>query len=460
MRWRVPALAVAIVSAAAFSFRPDASEIPLLVGQVRSLAPTARNQGRVVVAVLVDGLSGEMVDRFDTPHLDRLKAEGTWTHRFEPTFPAISGPTWVSLSTGCWPARHGIVTDKFLDPKLGLMDHSTDPRWLEGCELIQTVAERQGVRTAALGWWGQWSLEGGATATFISSSALAEAQVPRDPERYLSTDERAREIERYLRMPAGRRPGLILAYFKGPDHAAHFGGPESPECAEAVVAFDAALGKVLGVVDAISEKQPVSLIVASDHGMVPVNQIVNITRILRRHAIEARAVATGTTGFLYFDHGDDDAESRSALEARVDAAHRALSAYDEFEIWRRESLPDPVRLGVGARVPELVLAAKPGYYTADPDLWPWYLRPLGVVGEDFLDSPFLGAGLRAAHGYAPGTPGNDGVFYAWGGGLPAAGELDAVRMIDVHPTIARLLSIDPGSPVDGRPLEVLFDAAK
>lgn len=47
-----------------------------------------------------------------------------------------------------------------------------------------------------------------------------------------------------------------------------------------------------------------------------------------------------------------------------------------------------------------------------------------------------------------------GCSTVWGGGLPALGQLETVRMIDVHPTIARLLlSIDPGGPIDGRPLE-------
>jgi predicted AlkP superfamily pyrophosphatase or phosphodiesterase len=404
-------------------------------------------RARLVVVLLVDGLNGAMIDRFATPNLDRLRAQGTWTHRFEPTFPSISGPTWVSLSTGCWPARHGVVTDKFLDPELGLMDHSTGPEWLENCELIQTVAERQGVRTAALGWWGQWSNAGGSTASYVSANAVAEARVPRDTESYLSDEQRAAEVERYLRLPDERRPGLILAYFRGPDHEAHFRGPESPECEQAVGTFDAALGRILAVIDSTPERRT-SLLLASDHGMVPVQKIVNVSRILRRHAIDARAVTTGTTGFLYFEGAD--------LEARVDAALRALSAYEQFEVWRKDSLPEYARLGSGPRVPQLILAARPGYYTADPDLWPWFLRPLGVVGKDFLDSPLLGAGLRAAHGYAPNTPGNAGVFYAWGGGLPALGELEQVRMIDVHPTIARLLSIDPGSPLDGRPLEALL----
>jgi predicted AlkP superfamily pyrophosphatase or phosphodiesterase len=411
----------------------------------------------IVLAILVDGLSGAMIDRFPTPHLDRIRREGAFTHRLAPTFPAISGPTWVSLSTGCWPAPHGVVTDKFLDPELGLMDHSTDPRWLRGCELLQSVAERQGVVTAALGWWGQWSAETGPTASFVSSRAKLEATEPRDPLRFLDDAGRAEEIQRHLEAKGPDRPRLILAYFRGPDHAAHFSGLGSLENGAALASFDAAVGRLLDTISArddAAQISQISLLIASDHGMVPVDKIVNLGRILRRHDIEARAVTTGTTGFLYFTprSGESDAE----LAGRVDRAYRALTSYPQLDILRKHALPDYAQLGDGARVPQLILAAKPGYYTADADLWPWYLRPLGIFGADFLDSPLFGAGLRAAHGYAPGTDGNDGVLYAWGHGIKRTGDLGAVRMIDVHPTIAQLLGIAPGDPVDGQAIEGLL----
>ena len=117
-----------------------------------------------------------------------------------------------------------VVTDKFIDPQEGLMDHDGDPSWLDGCELLHQVAERQGVRTAALGWWGQTSRADGALATYVSATAAAEQRVPRDPLAYPPDAERAREIRLHLERPDGERPRLVLAYFRGPDHAAHFTG--------------------------------------------------------------------------------------------------------------------------------------------------------------------------------------------------------------------------------------------
>ena len=108
---------------------------------------------------------------------------------------------------------------------------------------------------------------------------------------------------------------------------------------------------------------------------------------------------------------------------------------------------------------DLILSAAPGYYVADTDLWPWYLRPLSVFGPDLLASPLLGAGISSGHGYRPDTPGVAGVLYAWGAGIARGRALDALQMIDLHPTIAYLLGIRPGQPVDGSPVRDLLDTS-
>ncbi len=403
-----------------------------------ALAEDQRAGRRTVVALLVDGLNEEMIAHFETPNLDRLRREGAWSHDFVPTFPSISGPTWVSVSTGCWPAHHGVVTDKFWDPELGLMDHSTNPKWLSACELLQQVAERQGVKTAALGWWGQWSRESGPTATYVSSNASVEQAVPRDVTEYLSDGERAKEVARYLSMPSEERPHLILGFLRGPDHAAHFDGLFSEGHRLAMRDCDDAIGEILDVIDGLPNREDFAVFVFSDHGSVPVHHIVNVRRILARHQIDARDVTTGTTGFLYFQDSSEVARARGIL-----------AAYSEFEVLRKDLLPGYAQLGQGGRVADLIISAKPGYYTADPDLWPWYLRLLTVFGPDFVPSPLLGAGISAGHGYPPGVEGNHGVFYAWGSGVRRDTALGSVRMIDVHPTITSMLGIEPGSPVDG-----------
>jgi hypothetical protein len=181
----------------------------------------------------------------------------------------------------------------------------------------------------------------------------------------------------------------------------------------------------------------------SDHGHLPVTHLINVRRILSRHGIRGRDVTTGTTSFIYFDD-----------KSQVDRAYQALATHQEFDVLRRDNQPAFAQLGQSDRVGDLILSAHPGYYMVDPDLAPWYLKPLATFGRDIYPSPFMGVGLVSAHGYPPETPGIHGILYGWGNGLPRGREIKGARMIDVHPTVTRFLGIEPGRLVDGVALEL------
>lgn len=402
------------------------------------MGQTSRHSGRTVIVLLIDGLSQAMLDSVVTPNFAALRTEGVWTHHLMPVFPSISEPNWVSASTGCWPENHGLVSAQFIDPRLGLFNHDVDADWLAGGELLHQVAERQGVRTAVLGWFGRYSKSRGALATYVSP----ERKVPWDLSEYASEPKRTDEIIHYLQMPNDLRPRLILGYFAQPDEVVHSDGLDSPRARDAIVGADRQVGRLVEAIDRLSYRDQVTLFVMSDHGHLPVTHLINVRRILSRHRIRGRDVTTGTTSFIYFDE-----------KSEVDRACRILAAHREFEVLRRDDQPQFAQLGQSGRVGDLILSAHPGYYMVDPDLAPWYLRPLAAFGRDIYPSPFMGVGLVSAHGYPPDTPGIQGIFYGWGSGLPRGREFNGARMIDVHPTVTRFLGIEPGRPLDGVALE-------
>jgi hypothetical protein len=394
--------------------------------------------GPVVIVLLIDGLSELMLDSVATPNFSRLRTEGVWTHHLTPVFPSISEPNWVSASTGCWPENHGVVSAQFIDPRMGLFNHDVDADWLAGGELLHQVAERQGVRTAALGWFGRYSRTRGALATYVSH----ERKVPWVLSEYASEAKRTDEIIHYLEMPADSRPRLILGYFAQPDEIVHSDGLHSDRAREAIIGADSEVGRLLEAINRLPYRDQVTLFVMSDHGHLPVKHLINVRRILRRHGIRGRDVSIGTTSFIYFDD-----------KSQIDRACQLLATHQEFDVLRRDNQPQFAQLGQGDRVGDLILSAHTGYYMVDPEHAPWYLRPLAKFGRDIYPSPFMGVGLVSAHGYPPDTPGIHGILYGWGSGIPRGREIKGARMIDVHPTVTRLLGIEPGRPVDGVPLE-------
>jgi arylsulfatase A-like enzyme len=402
-----------------------AARVLAVVAVVALAVPAdAAERSELVVVLLFDGFAPALVDRHPTPTLHALRTEGAWTHEMVPPFPSISFVGQTTIATGCWPEHHGIVSNRFFDPVRGPFEHARDADWLAGCEWLQTVSERQGIRTASLGWVGSFSETRGALATDTS------------PERrwkdFPSDAERETQVLELLSRPPATRPRLILAYFREPDHAAHFTGMDSATTAAAVTASDAVIGRILA---ALRRIRGATLIVTTDHGMLPVSTDVNVAKILANHRLNARFVSAGTTSLLYFD---DPAER--------DRAARELAGYDAFTVVPRDAQPPDWHLGTGPRVGDLILSARPPYFIEDVHLWPPWARWLATWGPELLwAKPFL----RASHGYPPATTGVAGIFYAWGAGVATGRRVPAIRAIDIHPTIARLLAIAPGAGVDG-----------
>jgi len=394
-------------------------------------APAQSPARRSVVVMVFDGFAPSMLDGVATPTLDRLRREGSWTYDMVPPFPSISLVGGFTLSTGCWPEHHGIISNRFFDPARGFYDHSRDADWGTGCEHLQQAAERQGVPTATLGWYGEVSATHGKQARDVEFAATWD-QYPTDT-------SRAQEVVDLLARPAAQHPQLVLAYFRGPDGAAHFKGLGSSEVRAAVAESDRAVATVLAALERLGNA---ALIVTTDHGMLPTTDIVNVEYLLRRRHIAARLAATGTTAFIYLD---DPSQRGAAIEA--------LSKHDAFDLILPEAQPAWSHLGTGARVGDLIVSAKPPYAIEDRGQLPWFVRWIAWTGPEMLDAR---SSLHASHGYPPDTPGMHGVFYAWGDGVRRANHLARVDAIDLHPTVTRLLGIQPGQPVDGQPVESLF----
>jgi predicted AlkP superfamily pyrophosphatase or phosphodiesterase len=413
-----------------------ASALTISTLATSALATANQSDERTVVVVLVDGFSPRLFEFADTPVFDRLKAEGVWSESLLPAFPSVSHTNWVSLSTGCWPENHGIVSNAF---RIGEVASNFETKMnadtLLACQPINEVAEAQGVRAAALGWTGAQSTRRGDLASVVKP--IFRDWTP------AWDAERAEQVVEQLERRDSDRPRLVLAYFNGPDTTQHKTGMYSEATRAAVEHTDMALGVIVDKLASMSARRDVTLLVVTDHGMTMVDQMINIAKILRDAEVEARFISDGPLAFIYLD----DPETRAEAIGR-------LSGNPIFQVVLPEAQPRHWRLGSSRRVGDLMFYTRaPYFFPMDGDMPSW----LPDYGRWWPEVVRIPSALRpiGMHGYAvEDQPEMQGIFFAWGSGIAQPKALQSpVRAVDIHPTVAQLLGIQPGVPHDGIVLE-------
>lgn len=383
------------------------------------LAPIgfARAEAPVVILLSLDGVRHDDPDRSDTPALDRLAREGVRADRMIPVFPTNTFPNHVSMATGTYVDRHGIVGNRFWDPRRGTFDYHNDASWIEA-EPIWVAAERQGVRSAVFFWVGSETDWRGIGATY--------RKAPFDGR--VSEAKKVEQILAWIDLPAEQRPGLVLSWWHGVDSAGHRKGSTHPDVARQLARQDRFLARLLAGLDARKAWPYTTLLVVSDHGMATATGTIDVASALRAARIRARIIGGGGSAFVHLD------DPRRVEQALVELGRvRGLTAYATNDLPRELRAAHPHRSG------HLVLVAEP---------------PSAIgrsrEGRKLRDAIVSRVGAsKGTHGYLPDRPEMAGIYYAMGRGIPAGERIASCRTIDVAPTVAALLGIEPPDSSEG-----------
>jgi predicted AlkP superfamily pyrophosphatase or phosphodiesterase len=378
----------------------------------------------VVILLSLDGVRHDYLDRGELPAFARVAREGLRADGLVPVFPSSTFPNHVSLATCASPDRHGIVANSFVDRERGLFDYGNDASWIQA-EPLWAAAERQGARAATFFWVGSETPWQGVAATH--HKAPFDGSLP--------DGEKVDQILAWLDLPPAERPRLVMSWWHGADEEGHAHGPDAPEIRQAMQQQDRELGRLLAGLDARGAWPTTTLLLVSDHGMTALSESVDPLDVLAVRGIAGRFVSGGPFGHLFLDDPGRAAEAADALDALplVDA-------------WTAADLPAGFRYRHPTRTGDVFVLAEP---------------PLRLGGgSTLLDLRFaLGSLLgrsQGSHGYDPARhPEMRGIFLAVGRGVPAGVRSGDVRALDVAPTAARLLGIEPPAGCEGRPVEAI-----
>lgn len=400
------------------------------------------------------------------PTLRRLAREGAVAAAMTVCNPTTTWPNHTSLVTGVRPDRHGVLHNGKLvrlGPGLGVrLEETVDQRELVAVPTLFDRLHALGERTAAVNW----------PAT--RGSPTLDDNMPDSPDVLDCTTPRLRaELLRagiltshysvaFRRLDVSacdqawastavhllqqRRPRLLLLHLLATDFIQHRYGPQSPAARCAIALADARVGEILRGLETAGLRESTAVFVASDHGFEPVRHMVNPNVLLRRAGLlrpvprrQVEVLSQGGTAFVYFS-GPAQAGAEGArvaeLFTRRQGIARVLTAA-EWGGWHFPSVASNPQMG------DFVLEADEGCFFGED---PYEEQPVRSM-------PTVAGG----HGNAASALDMRGVLIAAGAGIRRGVALERVEIIDVAPTLARLLRCALPA-VDGRVLtEILVD---
>jgi predicted AlkP superfamily pyrophosphatase or phosphodiesterase len=362
-----------------------------------------------VILVSLDGFRYDYAQRYHAVNLLSMRSAGAAADAMIPSFPSLTFPNHLSIVTGLYPDRHGIVGNSFYDPQrkesYSSSKTATDGTWYQA-KPLWVVAEEQKVKSACMFW-----------PTSDAEVAGVRPSYWFKYDGHLPNQERVARVLNWLRLPESERPHLITLYFSDADDAGHKFGPDSKELEQAVQQVDNLIGELqLGIQ---SSGLPVNLIVVSDHGMQTIENAVD----LRTYAdlSKFQVISSGPFALVY-------APDPQAAEQVYRQLKRKHGPYD---VYRRSETPARWHYSQNPRIGDLVVMAK--------------------GASRWVVTPSQGEVPKGAHGFDPARWKTMGaIFFAVGPNIRHGVHLKQFENVEVFSLVARILGLQESPGLDGR----------
>jgi predicted AlkP superfamily pyrophosphatase or phosphodiesterase len=406
-----------------------------------------------VLLLSIDGLRPEFYldDAYTTPELRGLVRAGSHARAAESVFPSVTYPSHASMITGVRPGRHGVAFNRLFDPT------ASRTRWYEEAGDLRAPplwewARAAGLRTAAVSWPSTLGARIDALLPerdYYARSAplelLREASTPGlftrigvTPDLAMFTDVGRWDsflVETATAIIRHDRPQLLLLHLVEADFVQHRRGREDPVVTAAVARIDAHVGTLVRALRDAGILERSTIVVTGDHGFHDYERLVYPNVVLTEAGLRncpglgddwlATAHIAGGGAGIFLRQADALARAESVLRA---AAGPYYSVLTRAELDALGAMP-------GAA---LALEAAAGY---------------AFAGDC---SGGVSRGRRGgAHGFLPWRPSMATGFIAAGAGIRPGVVLNRIRLIDIAPTVARLLALTPPS-IEGRVVDEIL----
>ena len=359
-----------------------------------------------VIVISMDGVRHDVSENNDLDAFKRMEKNGVRAEYLIPVFQSTTYPAHVSLATGVYPDKHGILHNSFLDKEKGRFSYDADANWLD-VPPIWVLAEQQNIRSAVFFWVG--------SETDWHSIGASYRRAPFDAN--IKEEVKIEQILNWLDMNDEERPRLIMSYWDGTDDLAHQQGPISDDINQQIARQNSLLNGLLSEIDKREAWGYVTIFVVSDHGMTEVNHYIDLEALLDESGVTATLSEGPAVSHLFLKEQD------------IDDALQFFKSQQNIMAFKKEDLPKTWRMNHPTRTGDIVLA------TEAPSMFTSYGRPNGM------------------HGYAPEMEDMRAIFYGMGAGINPQ-QLGPVHQVDLMPTVSKILGIKIPHAIDGKALDL------
>ena len=417
-----------------------------------------------------DALVAEDMEYLKTlPNFKKYLAGGAAIERVRSIYPTITYPCHTTMSTGCYPDRHGIPGNL----KSPYRYTQTPIPWIWEHDAVKVpdifdAAKANGLTNAAVFWpcTGNhpnidWLIDEYWTQTPIQTLAEAFTEMGMQPElipiveknSHLMVERTHPMCDNFIVSCAAdiircHKPDLMMLHPANIDGSRHQSGLFGKHIASSMEDTDRWIGELMQAAEDAGVLDETSFVLTSDHGQMDIKRVINLNVFLR----DAGLIRSESDWDVWIQSG-----GMSACVYLRDKTDRGI--YEKTRTLLEQMCEEGI-YGIG-RVFTADEAREEEHYAGD---FSFVLEADGYTAfGDAIVRPVVTANNnedyrkgRATHGYLP-AKGPMPVFYAKGPAFRDGVVLSRGKLVDEAPTIARALNIEMEN-TDGEPVFSILNA--
>jgi len=263
--------------------------------------------------IVIDGFRPDYLTEELTPNLYSLSKQGVFFENHHAVYPTVTRVNASSFSTGCYPAKHGLMENTVYFPEIdrtgGLSTGSrenlekimasTNGKLLTS-KTLGEILQENGKKLVAFSSGSPGScfllnhkVSGGAVfhVTYTLPESLAgeaeEVLGPEPEEGYPNEAASHYAMSAVIEFGFKRmKPEAMILWLTDPDHTAHKYGMGSPTTNESIRLADGEIGRLIAFLEEEGLRDKTNLLITSDHGFSTHAGKIDLTTLLAQHGFK------------------------------------------------------------------------------------------------------------------------------------------------------------------------------